>query len=44
MLAHTVVSYDVKLEDEGVRPKNFWLASVCVPNMNAKVMFRKRAA
>ncbi|KIM39577.1 hypothetical protein M413DRAFT_447055 [Hebeloma cylindrosporum] len=42
MFAHAVMNYDVKLEDEGVRPKDMWVASSCVPNPKAKVMFRKR--
>ena len=42
MLAHLVMTYDMKLENEGGRPKDMWVASHCVPNANAKVLFRKR--
>ena len=30
MLAHTVLNYDVKMENEGVRPPDVWLASSCI--------------
>ena len=43
MLAHTVLDYDVEIENEGVRPPDVWLASSCIPNMKGKVMFRKCA-
>ncbi|EPQ60474.1 cytochrome P450 [Gloeophyllum trabeum ATCC 11539] len=42
MLAHLVINYDVKLEDEGVRPKDTWFSTSRSPNRTAKVMFRKR--
>jgi hypothetical protein len=37
------MTYDIKLENEGVRPPNQWLGDICLPNREAKVMFRKRA-
>jgi cytochrome P450 len=40
--AHVVMNYDVKLENEGVRPKDLWLVTACTPNRNAKIFFRKR--
>ena len=43
MLAHIVTTYDVKLEIEGVRPLDMWVIITCVPNLNASVLFRKRA-
>jgi len=43
MLAHTVLNYDVKMENEGGRPPDLWFASVCIPNRKAKVMFRRHA-
>ena len=43
MLAHTVLDYDVKMENEGVRIPDVWLASSCIPHPKGKVMFRKRA-
>lgn len=42
MLAHIVVTYDVKVEIEGVRPPDMWVTTSCVPNPNAHVLFRKR--
>jgi cytochrome P450 len=42
MMAHLVLNYDIKLENEGIRPPNMWFASACVPNQKAKVLFRKR--
>jgi hypothetical protein len=42
MLAHILVTYDVKLENEGVRPPNECFATYILPNQTAKVMFRKR--
>ena len=42
MMAHVVTNYDVKFENEGVRPPNVWSALVVVPAPTAKVLFRKR--
>ena len=42
MLAYIVLTYDVKLEREGMRPPNEWYGHHLVPNMKGKVMFRKR--
>ena len=42
MMAHIVMNYDVKFEDEGVRPPNMWFGINVVPDPTAKVMFRKR--
>jgi len=42
VLAHLVVSYDVKLEDEGVRPSNVSFSDTLLPNPNAHVFFRRR--
>ncbi|KAJ7122773.1 cytochrome P450 [Mycena epipterygia] len=43
MLAHILLSYDVRLEDESAgRPPNQWFAAICIPNGSANVMFRKR--
>ena len=45
ILGQILLDYDVKLEGEGgdggVRPKDFWLGSSCLPNSKAKMMFRK---
>ena len=43
ILAHIVMTYDVKMEIEGVRPPDTWFLETCVPNPNANVLFRKRA-
>ncbi|KAJ3514733.1 hypothetical protein NLJ89_g2200 [Agrocybe chaxingu] len=43
MLAHAVVTYDMKMADEGVRPEDVWVSAACVPNPTAQVLFRKRA-
>ena len=42
MFAHIVMTYDVKLEVEGVRPPDMWVMTSCIPNPNANVLFRKR--
>ncbi|KAI5118158.1 hypothetical protein M0805_005780 [Coniferiporia weirii] len=43
MMAHLVVTYDVRLEDaEAGRPKDFEFGSAVVPNPKAKVLFRRR--
>ncbi|KIJ13789.1 hypothetical protein PAXINDRAFT_80392 [Paxillus involutus ATCC 200175] len=43
MLAHVVLSYDVKLEDDATRPRSLHVGSSIVAHPTAKVMFRKRA-
>ncbi|KZT30762.1 cytochrome P450 [Neolentinus lepideus HHB14362 ss-1] len=42
MLAHLVLTYDVKMENEGVRPPDRWFGPASGPNATAKVLFRKR--
>jgi len=42
MFAHIVTTYDVKLENEGIRPPDMWVMTTCVPNPNTNVLFRKR--
>lgn len=42
MMAHLVLNYDVKLELEGVRPPNVEIALAVIPNISAKVLFRRR--
>lgn len=41
-MAHLLVNYDVKLEQEGVRPRNLYDGVVVHPNPTAKVLFKKR--
>ncbi|KAF8844252.1 cytochrome P450 [Paxillus ammoniavirescens] len=43
MLAHVVVSYDIKLEDNATRPRSLHRGIHIVAHPTAKVMFRKRA-
>jgi len=42
MFAYVLQNYDVKLEREGVRPKDIWLETLAIPDPDAKLMFRKR--
>ncbi|KAI6039195.1 cytochrome P450 [Pisolithus marmoratus] len=42
LLAHIVMSYDIKLEDGKPRPNSLHLGRSILPNPAAKVMFRKR--
>ncbi|GJJ07761.1 hypothetical protein Clacol_001966 [Clathrus columnatus] len=42
MLAYLVLNYDIKMKNEGVRPKNLSVAMSCLPDLSASVMFRRR--
>ncbi|KAF9233836.1 cytochrome P450 [Melanogaster broomeanus] len=42
MLAHIVVSYDIKLEDGAARPESLRFLSYLAANTGAKLMFRRR--
>ncbi|KAF7309424.1 Cytochrome P450 [Mycena indigotica] len=45
ILAHILLNYDIKLEPKDEvkgRPENQYIASACLPNEKAKVLFRKR--
>ncbi|KAF8128435.1 cytochrome P450 [Boletus edulis] len=42
MLAHVVVSYDVKLEDSATFPPSLRIGTFTTPNPHAKVVFRNR--
>jgi hypothetical protein len=44
MLVHVLLTYDVKLETEGVRPADRWSVLAVTPNPTAMVMFRKRSS
>jgi len=44
MMAHIVLTYDLKMENDGVRPEDQWYGVACVPNSKAEVLFRKRRA
>ncbi|TFK62284.1 cytochrome P450 [Pluteus cervinus] len=47
ILAQILMFYDFKLEESigkpGERPPNTWIGYACLPNMNAKLLFRKRS-
>ena len=42
MLAHVLVTYDVKLEANATRPLSWHIETVVSANPHAKIMFRKR--
>lgn len=42
MLAHIIVNYDVKAENEGVRPPEYLFGAVRTPNPRAKIQVRRR--
>ena len=42
MLAHVVVTYDVKLEDDAARPRSLHIGPAILADSRAKVLFRKR--
>jgi hypothetical protein len=42
MVAHLIMHYDIKAESDGVRPKNIHVAVAIMPDMQAKIMVRKR--
>ncbi|KIJ06028.1 hypothetical protein PAXINDRAFT_92598, partial [Paxillus involutus ATCC 200175] len=43
MLAHLVLTYDIKLEDNSTPPRSWYIVLHIVAHPTAKVMFRKRA-
>ena len=43
MMCYLVMNYDIRAEEEGVRPPNHLSGVVVSPNPDAKVLFRKRA-
>ena len=42
MLAHIVAHYDVKMENDGGVPRSATFGLLVMPDMKARVMFRKR--
>ena len=42
MLAHIVLTYEVKLETKGIHPPDVWMVTARIPNTTANVLFRKR--
>lgn len=44
MVAHIVTNYDIKLEKDHEYPQKVFLEQQSFPNMQAKIMFRKRSS
>ena len=44
MMAHLLLTYDVKLENEGVPPPPRWFGPALIPDGKAEVMFRARTS
>lgn len=42
MMAYLVLNYDMKLENDGVRPPDQWFLMNCSPNRTAEILFRRR--
>ena len=42
MMAYIIANYDVKFEQEGVRPKNIHVSQTITPHPEARVLFRQR--
>jgi cytochrome P450 len=42
MLAYVLLNYDVKIPNDGPRPKNLWFGHATLANPRAHVLFRKR--
>ena len=42
MLAHVVVTYDVKSETPGKMPRERWFGTTLVPDRSSEVFIRKR--
>jgi cytochrome P450 len=42
MMAYLVLNYDIKCEQDGVRPKDMWVGQTCVPDPKANLVFRRR--
>ena len=42
MLAHIVVTYDVKFADNATYPRTMPVATFTLPDPSAKIMFRRR--
>jgi len=42
MLAHVLLNYDVKMPNDGPRPKNLWFGHSFVANPTAHVLFKRR--
>ncbi|KAF8576152.1 cytochrome P450 [Ramaria rubella] len=44
MMAHLVLTYDIKATKNGVRPSTQWFSYSCSPDPKAEVLFRKRCS
>ncbi|KAG5725182.1 Ent-kaurene oxidase [Termitomyces sp. T112] len=43
MMIHILMNYDLKLENEGERPKDHWFVTENIPDSTASVLLRRRA-
>ncbi|KAF8585253.1 cytochrome P450 [Ramaria rubella] len=44
MMAHLVLTYDIKAPKNGVRPSTQWFSYSCAPDPKAEVLFKKRCS
>jgi hypothetical protein len=42
MMAHLILNFDIQAEKPGVRPPNIVMGATVMPNMQAKILVRKR--
>ncbi|ESK95651.1 cytochrome p450 [Moniliophthora roreri MCA 2997] len=43
IIAHALLTYDLRFANEGVIPDSMWFGIYSTPNRNGKILFRKRA-
>ena len=41
-MAHIILTYDIKLEEDGVKPPNMGFGGANMPNPSGSVLFRRR--
>jgi len=44
IMAHLILTYDIKLEEEGVKPPINWHGTSSMPNPQGSILFRRRQA
>jgi len=44
IMAHLILTYDIKLEEEGVKPPIHWHGTISMPNPQGSILFRRRRA
>jgi hypothetical protein len=42
MMSYLLMNYDIRAEEHGVRPPNAIMGPTIMPNLEAKILFRKR--